>query len=106
VEIGAVSFFDYKNYDPNDTRFHTRLEYADHFRPEDFVSSVYLFRKSSLAQKGWDHDDGFHQKLRALAVTKPDMVENVGFGVAKSVYVSMLVVQKTIPERLRLILAL
>lgn len=86
--IGAVSFFNYRHYDPNDQRFNVITAGEDHCIVDDFVSSIYLFKRESLALPGWDKDDGFHSKLRPLAITSEDLVVNSGFGVTKSTYVS------------------
>lgn len=88
TDAGAVGFFDYKNYDPNDTRFHARLNFDKYMIVEDLVSSAYLFHRDKLEIKGWDRDDGYHQSLKPLAIVRPDVVHNHGFGVTKSVYVS------------------
>lgn len=91
-EIGAISLFDYNHYDPNDTRFNHYDELKDYWLVDDFVSSIYGFRKSYLDIGGWWEDDGFHKKIQAsgvhLAITKKDYVKNSGFGVGKSTYVS------------------
>ncbi len=86
--VGAVSFFNYRHYDPNDNRFNVITASEDFCIVDDFVSSIYLFKRESLALPGWNQDDGFHTKLRPLAITSEDMVSNHGFGVTKSVYVS------------------
>lgn len=92
-DVGAISLFNYRNYDPSDTRFEI-LEQRDNCNiVNDFVSSIYGFRRSDLAQcSGYDQDDGFHQELRSLrgklAITKQDFVHNSGFGIGKSVYVT------------------
>lgn len=84
----GVGFFDYKNYDPNDHRFDQRLNFKEHMIVEDLVSSCYLFKREDLGSGDYTQDDGFHQTLKPLAITIPDMVSNHGFGVTKSVYVS------------------
>lgn len=87
-DVGSISFFNYRNYDPNDTRFHIELE-RDHCNiVNDFVSSIYMFRNESIKDIQPTQDDGNHNKLGLLAITKTDLVKNVGFGVGKSVYVS------------------
>lgn len=86
--VGAVSFFNYRHYDPNDTRFNVISASEDYCMVDDFVSSIYMFKRESLTLSGWDQDDGFHTKLRPLAITSEDFVHNQGFGVTKSVYVS------------------
>lgn len=91
-DIGAVSLFNYNNYDPNDGRFKTLEEVDNLYIVNDLVSSIYGFRKEDLSLSGWDQDDGFHQTLQKhrgkLAITKKDLVINQGFGVTKSTYVS------------------
>lgn len=86
--VGAVSFFNYRHYDPNDERFNVISASDNHCIVDDFVSSIYLFKRQDLILSGWDKDDGFHTKLRPLAITSEDFVSNHGFGVTKSVYVS------------------
>ena len=86
--IGAVSFFNYRHYDPNDQRFNIISATEDYCIVDDFVSSIYLFKRENLSLPGWNQDDGFHTKLRPLAITPEDMVSNHGFGVLKSTYVS------------------
>lgn len=87
-EVGGVSLFNYQNYDPKDSRFKILEMCPTHHIVNDFVSSIYGFRRSSLTMGGWDQDDGFHQNLKRLAITKKDYVVNHGFGVTKSTYVS------------------
>jgi len=91
-DVGAVSLFNYRDIDPNDTRFNILEERSDCRIVDDFVSSVYGFRKEDLAVGGWQEDDGFHTKLKEkygkLALTKKNTCLNQGFGVDKSVYVS------------------
>lgn len=91
-DVGAVGLFDYKRYDPNDTRFVVEEEREDCRIVNDLVSSVYIFRREDVGLGGWEHDDGFHQRLKQynglLALTKTDMAQNKGFGIGKSVYVS------------------
>lgn len=87
-DVGAVSLFDYRYYDPNDTRFKVELERRDCFIVNDFVSSVYAFRHGDIPKLFPPADDGNHTKLGTLAITKHDYVKNQGFGVGKSVYVS------------------
>lgn len=86
--VGAISFFNYRHYDPSDTRFEVITATEDHCIVNDFVSSIYLFKRKHLAVAGWNKDDGFHLNLRPLAITSEDFVVNHGFGVTKSVYVS------------------
>jgi len=87
-DVGSVSLFDYRNYDPNDTRFSILEKRSSCNIVNDFVSSIYGFSREFLELKGWDQDDGFHTKLEKLAITKTDFVSNKGFGVTKSTYVS------------------
>lgn len=86
--INAVSFFNYRHYDPSDTRFEIISGKDDYAIVNDFVSSIYLFNRKDLKLGGYDQDDGFHTKLRPLAITSEDFVSNHGFGVTKSTYVS------------------
>lgn len=87
-DVGAVSQFDYRHYDPNDKRFQVLEERKDCLIVNDFVSSIYGFRKSDRIKIEPVSDDGNHTKLGKLAITKVDMVKNQGFGVNKSVYIS------------------
>lgn len=92
-DIGAVSLFDYRNYDPNDTRFNVIETRNDCHIVNDFVSSVYVFSKDHLSNTtNWMNDDGFHSFIQnkglKLAITLTDYVSNSGFGVTKSTYVS------------------
>lgn len=86
--VRGVSFFNYRHYDPQDTRFNIISATEKYCMVDDFVSSIYLFKREELILGGWDKDDGFHSKLRPLAITIEDMVHNSGFGVTNSVYVS------------------
>lgn len=87
-DIGACGLFDYRKYDPSDTRFEVLDEREDCRIVNDLVSSAYCFRSKDTIIPGWDEDDGYHQKLGELALTKTDMARNSGFGVGNSVYVS------------------
>lgn len=97
-DIGAVSLFNYRHYDPNDTRFNVLEERVNDglLIVNDFVSSVYGFRKHSLDKWGREYDtipdDGYHtllgKRFGHLAITSEDYCTNDGFGVGKSVYVS------------------
>lgn len=96
-EIGSISLFDYRHYDPNDERFNHYDELGNFWLVDDFVTSVYAFKREYLQLRGWDEDDGFHkiiqmsgkkEKVIHLAITKEDMCKNTGFGVGKSTYVS------------------
>jgi glycosyltransferase involved in cell wall biosynthesis len=91
-EIGAISLFDYKHYDPNETRFNSYDNIKDYLLVDDFVNSIYGFRKHWIALGGWEQDDGFHKKIQEqgvhLAITNKDYVENTGFGIGKTTYVS------------------
>jgi glycosyltransferase involved in cell wall biosynthesis len=86
--INAVSFFNYRHYDPNDVRFNIISATDKYCIVDDFVSSIYMFKREHLKLGGFNADDGFHSKLRPLAITPEDYVSNHGFGVTKSVYVS------------------
>lgn len=86
--VGSVSLFNYRNYDPNDTRFQVLGESHLYLEVNDFVSSIYGFRSSDLSKITPVQDDGNHTKLGKLAITKVDYVHNRGFGVTKSTYVS------------------
>ncbi|MDD5406997.1 MAG: glycosyltransferase [Sulfurovaceae bacterium] len=106
LDIGAISLFDYRHYDPKDTRFNILEEREDCYIVDDFVSSIYGFRKAQLGivkgHRGIIADDGIHHSLKTgrysletgeyispkyLAITKTDFVTNQGFGLGKSVYV-------------------
>lgn len=91
--VAALSPFDYRHYDPADTRFQIEKETESYFVVNDFVSSIYGFRRMWWdINKGKMPDDGFHQELRKwgdLAITKTDLVTNRGFGIGKTVYVSL-----------------
>jgi glycosyltransferase involved in cell wall biosynthesis len=92
-DVGAVGLFDYRTYDPADTRFNVIEKREDCRIVDDFVSSAYLFRRDSIKNStGWEEDDGFHQTLQSyygkLALTKEEMARNSGFGVGNSVYVT------------------
>lgn len=92
-DIGAVSLFNYRNYDPNDTRFTITEDRETCYIVNDFVSSIYIFDKNLLeGTDKWVEDDGFHSYIQSkgyhLAITKEDFVHNDGFGVTKSTYVS------------------
>lgn len=95
LEIGALSLFNYQNYDPNDERFKILEDRSDYYTVNDFVSSCYAFRLADayryddgpLYNKGCIPDDGLHQQFGKMAIPKLDLVDNVGFG-RKSVYVS------------------
>lgn len=90
-DVGTVSLFDYNHYDPNDNRFKPEechlQEREGCIIVKDFVSSIYGFRKEDK-HKFTGEDDGFHQTLGKMAITKQDLVSNSGFGVYKSTYVS------------------
>jgi glycosyltransferase involved in cell wall biosynthesis len=91
--VGAVSLFNYQHYDPNDHRFQVEEQTVDCQIVNDFVSSIYGFRKEAVTKcKGFTEDDGYHQDLKKeygqLAITLDDLVTNDGFGVTRSTYVS------------------
>lgn len=92
--VGAVGLFNYRYYDPNDTRFNIIKEEKNHLIVDDFVSSVYGFREEDLFEEEgfWYSDDGFHTRLKDkhkyLAITKENFAFNSGFGIGNSVYVT------------------
>lgn len=86
-DVGSISPFNYKHYNPEEKRFNILEERADCFIVDDFVSSVYGFRNVPDQYPLFMPDDGFHQELGKLAITKEDLVSNQGFGLGKSVYV-------------------
>lgn len=91
--VGAVSLFNYRNYDAKDERFQVTNALATCNFVNDFVSSVYGFKSETMLRAGAPlYDDGYHQHLKELgyelAITKDDYVTNNGFGVYKSTYVS------------------
>ncbi len=90
--IGCVSLFNYRNYNADDDRFNIIEERDGYNIVDDFVSSIYGFRRD--VWKTWGDDlgaDGWHQHLKKisyeLAITRHDMVHNFGFGADKSIYV-------------------
>lgn len=87
-DVGSLSLFDYRHYDPNDKRFKVEYERTDCYIVNDFVSSVYAFRADDVEKIYPVADDGNHGKFGTMAITKTDFVKNQGFGVGKSVYVS------------------
>jgi len=89
--VSAVSPFNYNNYDPDDKRFRINHKVDIFDIVNDFVSSIYGFRKSLW--RGEDiPDDGYHQYLQktygSLVITKEDLIYNRGFGEGKTVYVT------------------
>jgi len=92
-DVGAVSFFNYRHYSPDDSRFNIDLSEHrnDCFIVDDFVSSIFGFRNYDNTFPRPMANDGFHQDLKKqygkLAITKEDLVTNQGFGLGKSVYV-------------------
>lgn len=89
--IGCLSHFNYRHYDPNDNRFNIIKEEKDYNIVDDFVSSIYGFRRELWDKYGKElGTDGWHQFVKSqgynLAITKEDMVENFGFG-ANSIFV-------------------
>ena len=90
-DVGAVSLFNYNNYDEKDERFKVTAARLGCYLVNDFVSSIYGFRKEDLVIGGYNQDDGFHTKLGnhrgKLAITPQDYVSNSGFGVTRSTYV-------------------
>lgn len=89
-DIGAVSLFDYLHYNPEEKRFKHLEERNDCIIVDDFVSSIFGFRKKEYID--WEYqtiipDDGLHQNFGTLAISREDYVENQGFGLGKSTYV-------------------
>jgi glycosyltransferase involved in cell wall biosynthesis len=96
--VSAVSLFNYSHYDPQDSRFLIENDLHDCYIVNDFVSSVFGFKKERLLISGRNlfrerdkiPDDGLHIELATtgkLAITKEDYVTNNGFGLGRSVYV-------------------
>lgn len=86
-DIGCISFFDYRNYDPKDERFNHLEDLGDCFMVDDFVSSIFMFRSNQLDKRRTIPDDGMHQWFGKMAITHEDFVSNSGFGLGKSTYV-------------------
>ena len=91
-DVGACGLFNYRNYDPRDTRFEILEERKDCFIVTDFVNSGYGFKKGIFEQFGEAMgDDGWQQYIKSkgykLAIPKKDVVYNFGFGANKSIYV-------------------
>ncbi len=86
-EVGCLSLFNYRHYDPDDTRFNILEDRGDHYMVDDFVSSIYLFRAVDLPKIQPIQADGNHSKLPKLAITSEDLVTNQGFGPGPSTYV-------------------
>jgi glycosyltransferase involved in cell wall biosynthesis len=88
----TISLFNYRNYDPLDTRFQILDTVEKVLLVNDFVSSVYGFKREALSVCPFDgNDDGYHQLLGTkypLAISPVDYVYNRGFGIGKSVYLS------------------
>jgi len=88
--VGCHALIDYRNYNPDDKRFHAVFDHGDYLESDNFVSSAYGFRREVFNKHGdkMKHD-GWHKYLYkigyTLTISKPDGVENQGFG--KSVYV-------------------
>lgn len=87
-DVGCVSLFDYKHVSPTETRFNVTQTREDCYIVDDLVSSIYAFRRSDLVKIVPIQDDGNHQHLPLMAITKEDFVNNFGFGEATSTYVS------------------
>jgi glycosyltransferase involved in cell wall biosynthesis len=91
-DIVSLSLFNYRHYDPDDKRFNILERRAECNIVDDFVSSIYCFRKEDLARITPVDDDGNHLRLTSLggklAITNKDYVINVGFGIGRSTYVS------------------
>lgn len=91
-KIGAVGLLDYRNYSSEDERFHNIEDKGDYYISDNFVSSAYGFRRDLFDREGaYMKHDGWHKHLYRqgyqLAITKPDMVKNHGFGADKTIYV-------------------
>lgn len=91
-KVGAVGLLDYSNYDPKDERFHNKKNMDDYYLSDNFVSSGYGFRKGLFQKYGHEmKNDGWHKLLHRkgyeLRILKPDVVQNIGFGIPNSVYV-------------------
>jgi len=92
--VGSVSLFNYNHYDPSDARFKIEQEKENCFIVSDFVSSIYGVRREVYEQyKDKLDTDGWHQYIKGqgydLAITKEDKVSNFGFGIGKSIYVTV-----------------
>lgn len=92
-DVAVSSPFNYRAWDPNDTRFNVIEERPTCRIVDDLVSSVYGFRRNHIEIPGWINDDGYHQTLcnslgMKMALTPKDLVTNQGFGIGKSTYVS------------------
>lgn len=81
----VVCLLDYRNYDPEDKRFHNITDKGEYFESDNFVSSAYGFTRDTYNK--WGHEmgnDGWHKFLHrkgyTLKIAKPDMVRNEGFG--------------------------
>ena len=91
-DLAALSFFNYRHYDPKDERFNTLERHSSYNVVDDFVSSIYIARRKDLIRLQPMGDDGNHLRLRdltagKLAVTNKDYCTNVGFGIGRSVYI-------------------
>jgi glycosyltransferase involved in cell wall biosynthesis len=92
-KVGAVSLFNYNHYDPNDKRFKIEQEKDNFYVVSDFVSSIYGVRREIYeGYKNTLDTDGWHQYIKSkgynLAISKKDFVDNFGFGLFKSIYVT------------------
>lgn len=88
-DVATLNLFNYSHYDENDTRFKITEERSDCYIVSDFVNSCYLFRKSQIPVQIIP-DDGMHGLFYGKkAITKRDLVKNVGFGIPASVYVTL-----------------
>lgn len=85
-EVGTVSLFNYRHYDPKDERFNLLEDRGTHYIVDDFVSSIYGFRRKDLSRIVPIQADGNHLKLPKLAISKEDYVQNVGFGYGTSTF--------------------
>ena len=92
-EVGAVSLFNYNHYDPNDDRFKVEKTKETHLVVSDLVSSIYGVREAIYEEyKDKLSTDGWHQYIKEqghdLAISDVDLVQNFGFGIGKSIYVT------------------
>lgn len=104
-ETACVGFFDYRNYTPDDDRFNIlerrkigELEYGI---VDDFVSSAMIFKRDTFNKYGpldsgsdaFAEDVMFKRKLQEnglkCAITIPDYIKNIGFGLGRSEVVKL-----------------
>jgi len=91
-DAGCVGLFDYRNYDPQDTRFQKEEERDNCFVVTDFVNSGYGFKRELWDKFGSTMgDDGWQVFVKSQGykslIPKEDVVVNFGFG-KKSVFVN------------------